>query len=225
MEAVVEEIVQLLANLYPRGIPPEVYEDVAHVSVARVRAEMYRKKRLVPGQGWVDVDGVIEPFKPRAQVEAPHLNIPPDRPHRRYDLPSDSDIKALEREDASKYPSIKSIAERVQRELASGRLQVHDDALRVGNADLMRVAGPDGSERIVPRYLVSEVEQRRIDAADAARIAEKYAYRETPPPQNNEPVTVAVGAPRAVQHAAPGERILSFNDVLYGPSMPKPVQD
>lgn len=210
-----EDIVQILANLYPEAIPAEAYEDTVNLVVAQVRSEMFRKKTLVNGK-WVDVDGTAAPHIDR-MAEVLQSKQPPMNgirgTGRRYDLPSDSEVKALHAEDTSRYPSIRAVADKVQRDLASGALQVDDRALH-GNSPVVEVPGAGGSKRLVPRFAVPEAELHRIDRADAAKTAEQFKH--------HEPTSVQVGTPKPT--AVPAwEKPVSFNDIMMGPSMPKPM--
>lgn len=209
-------MVQLLANLYPEGIPAGAYEDIVGVVAAAVRADMLRKKKLVGGQ-WIDAEGNVDaPVSRIAEVlenrQPPMNGIRGGG--RRYDLPSDSDVKGLHAADASRYPSIKAVADRVQRDLATGALQVDDRLMLQHGAQAVEMPGPGGSKRLVPRYAVPENELRRVDQADAARTAQQYQYK--------EPVSVQVGAPTVATRVPAGERQVSFDDICAGPSMPKP---
>jgi len=209
-----EGIIQVLANLYPENIPAEAYEDVVNLVIAQVRSDMFRKMTLKDGK-WVAADGTVAPEVSRmAEVleskQAPANGIRGGG--RRYDLPSDSQVKALHNADASRYPSIRDVAAKVQRELGSGALRVDDRALS-GNVPLVEIPGSNGSRTLVPRHAVPPGELRKLDQADAARTASQY--------QHQEPTSVQVGTPKPT--AVPAwEKPVSFHDVMMGPSMPKP---
>lgn len=211
-----EEVIQILANLYPEAIPAEAYEDVVALVVTRLRADMFRKKKLVNGL-WIDADGTAsEPVNRLPEMLA--ASEPPKNGirggGRRYDLPNESNIRDLAKADASLYPSVKEIAAKVQRELSAGKLRVHDSALR-GNEPVVRIPGNGGADHLVPRSRVPENELRKYDRAEEAVTASRFKY--------TDPIQVQVGAPKAVSHAAPGERMVSIQDVMNGPSIPRPV--
>lgn len=229
-----EDAVQILANLYEEGLPPEAYEDAVGTVLTLVRAEMLKKKTLRNGV-WVDAE-TGEPEKPVSKLaemlafrEAPAGRVAgrlAEDGKRNYDLPSASQIRNLEKEDAKRYPLCKDAVLKAEADLRSGKLKVHDAAIRPEEMGkrMVRVPSTGGSEMLVPVHRVPESEIRRLEAIADARDAERDGqFREAP---DVAPLpgggSVQVGLPRPV--AVPAwEKPVSYSDVLNGPSMPKPV--
>lgn len=237
-----EEVVQLLANLRPSGVEPSAYPEVVQLIATTVRMEMARK-RLDPRTGcWVDVDtGAVEDRsiaeqRGREMLEArqpPGVNFGNralyDAGKRYYDMPSDQQVKALEREDAARYPQMQQIVERTQQALRSGQLQVHDSAIhpnRIGQ-EMMRVPTHSGGEMVVPRSQVPESERVRIEREAYARYMAQFPQQpeqyQAPLPNTPVPLQVQVGEARSAPVPS-WDRQVTMADVMNGPSMPKPVQ-
>ena len=230
-----DEAVQLLANLYPTGIPAIAYGDVVGIIATLLRSEMFRRKTLKDGV-WIDAEtGVQESVQDRVAsskrfAEMLASKTPPAgrvsgslqaSGKRAYDLPSAKQIRDLENEDAARYPKVRDTVAKTQAELSSGKLQVHDSALNPEEMGkpMTRVPGRNGGEILVPTHRVPESELRRIEAASAAREADKNGrFQEV---VGDAPGAVQVGMPRSVATPA-WDKHVSFSDVMNGPSMQKP---
>ena len=230
-----DEAIQLLANLYPTAIPAVAYEDVVGIVAILLRSEMFRRKTLKDGV-WIDAQTgqqesdsdrvasskrfaeMLASKEPPAGIVSGSLQAAGKRA---YDLPSAKQIRDLENEDAARYPKVRDTVAKTQVELSSGKLQVHDSALtpeEMGKP-MIRVPGRNGGEILVPTHRVPESEIRRIEAASAAREAEKSVkFQEV---TGDAPGSVQVGMPKSVATPA-WDRHVSYSDVLNGPSMQKP---
>ena len=240
-----DEMVQLLANLRPKGVEPAAYPEMVSLIATAVRMEMARK-RLDPATGyWVDLDtGQPENDQCRRETalrahemyearQPPGVNFGTRRlmedGKRYYELPSDQQVKAMAAEDAARYPQMRQIMERTQHALRSGQLQVHDSAIdpnRIGQ-EMLRVPTHSGGEMIVPRGQVPESERIRIEREAYARYQAQFPQyaeqHQAPLPNTPVPMQVQVGEARSVPVPS-WERQVTMADVMGGPSMPKPVQ-